>query len=195
MTGLADLASVIERAQRRDPEAFGVLIDEYSNRLYGFLYRLTGSREDAEDMVQEVFVRVVRTIARYEHRGHFEPWLFRIATNLARDRGRRTTRTPETTLLEANGTASDGDAGGPSRLGNPRGPTPESGLERADDIDLLQLALARLPQAEREVLMLRHYGQLSFARIAEMMSTPLGTALARAHRGLGKLRQWMESGQ
>ena len=65
--------------------------------------------------------------------------------------------------------------------------------EIADDLDRLQRAIARLPHPEREVVLLRHYGQLSFAEIAAYMNTPKGTALARAHRGLSKLREWMGS--
>ncbi len=190
----SELASVIERAQRCEAEAFDTLVDAYSRRLYGFLYRLTGSREDAEDLVQEVFLRVVRTIGRYRHEGRFEPWIFRIAANLTRDRARRRARTPEITSLGAVGEPEDrpgnrwGDTG--PRANQP----PEGGLELEENVDRLQLALAGLPQAEREVLMFRHYGHMSFAQIAEVMGTPLGTALARAHRGLGKLREWMESG-
>ena len=60
------------------------------------------------------------------------------------------------------------------------------------EIARLQTALNRLPTEEREVVMLRHYTDMSFAEIADLMATPLGTALARAHRGLAKLRKWME---
>jgi len=66
-------------------------------------------------------------------------------------------------------------------------------LERREDTDRLQKCLAKLPSVEREVILMRHYGELSFAEIAEYTAAPLGTVLARAHRGLAKLRQWMES--
>jgi len=190
---LTDLASVIEGAQRKEPEAFDVLVDTYSARLHGFLYRLTGSREDAEDLVQDVFVRVVRTIGSYEHRDRFEPWLFRIATNLARDRVRRIRRAPETASLDGAGEGDGGDETGRRPVSDPAGRLPEQRLQRAENADRLQQAIQRLPEGERVVILLRHYAQMSFARIAEAMDVPLGTALARAHRGLGKLRTWMES--
>ena len=66
-------------------------------------------------------------------------------------------------------------------------------MELAEDVDRLQRALENLPETEREVVMLRHYSNLSFAEIAELMGTPLGTALARAHRGLHKLRAMMDN--
>ena len=190
---LDPLASVIERAQRFEPEAFDFLVDRYSTALYGFLLRLTSSSQDAEDLVQEVFLRLVRTIADYEHSGRFEAWLFRIATNLARDRIRRIVRGPSTTSLGAlegvGGTVAE-----PGRDGaDARNTGLAEGPELADEVGRLQGALAKLPQAEREVVLMRHYTELSFAEIAEVMGTPLGTALARAHRGLTKLRALMES--
>ncbi|MEP0842741.1 MAG: sigma-70 family RNA polymerase sigma factor [Phycisphaerae bacterium] len=188
----AELADVIARARRQEPAAFDTLISAYSDRLYGFFYRLTGSRHDAEDLLQEVFIRVVRTIGRYEHAGRFDGWLFRIAANLLRDRVRRSRR----------GKPSDDHTGervGPEpaeSLANRPDPAqddPASALQRAEATDRLQRAIDRLPPAEREVIMLRHFSQLPFREIAEMMDTPLGTALARAHRGLARLRELMEA--
>ncbi|HEY3246261.1 MAG TPA: sigma-70 family RNA polymerase sigma factor [Phycisphaerae bacterium] len=188
-----ELAGLIEAAQRRDPQAFDALIDAYARPLYGYLYRLTGAREDAEDLLQEVFVRVVRMIGQYEHDGRFEAWLFRIATNLVRDRVRRIRRAPVTSSLDAGGdgfVAPDGEAG--DVWVDSSAPAPDGRLTLREDVDALQQALARLAPAEREVLMLRHFAQLSFAEIATAMGTPLGTALARAHRGLIHLRELME---
>ena len=71
------------------------------------------------------------------------------------------------------------------------GAQPGDALERAEQIDQLQWAMEQLPEPEREVILLRHFSQMSFAQIAEMMDTPLGTALARAHRGLARLRGLM----
>ena len=84
-----------------DRGAFETLVARYSPRLFGFLLRFTADRDDAEDLVQEVFVRLVRTIGDYQHDGRFEAWLFRIAANLARDRGRKISRSPK--ILSLNG--------------------------------------------------------------------------------------------
>ena len=194
MNATPSLASLIERAQRNDPQAFEALVDLYASRLYGFLYRLTGQREDAEDLVQEVFVRLVRTIDRYQHDGRFEAWLFRIATNLARDRLRRVRRSIGTTSWEALSADSEhgGRAASGARMEDPSSPAPDRSINLEEDVDRLQHVLAKLPAAEREVILLRHYTQMSFAEIARTMGTPLGTALARSHRGLAKLRRMME---
>jgi RNA polymerase sigma-70 factor (ECF subfamily) len=182
----SELAELIGRAQGRDPEAFDRIIDAYGPRLFGYLYRLTGSREDAEDLLQETFLRVVRMIADYAHDGRFDAWIFRIATNLARDRGRRASRGPRLVGLDdGQGDAAwvaDQDAGRRH---------PADGMSLSEEVDALQQALARLSAAEREVVMLRHFSQLTFAEVSEVMGTPLGTTLARGHRALGKLREWM----
>lgn len=185
-----ELAELISRAKSRDPDAFDCIIDAFGRRLYGYLFRLTGAREDAEDLLQEVFLRLVRTIEDYEHDGRFVGWLFRIATNLARDRVRRIGRTPRT--LRLDGPVTDDREGARWwEMGDLSQPAPEAPMELREDVDALQEALAELPVAEREVVLLRHFSDLSFAEIAEAMGTPLGTALARGHRGLAKLRELM----
>ncbi|MCP4247891.1 MAG: sigma-70 family RNA polymerase sigma factor [bacterium] len=189
--GLADL---IDRAQRREPQAFDDLVERYGRRLFGYLYRLTGSRDDADDLLQEVFVRLVRTIGGYQHDGRFEGWLFRIATNLARDRVRRIRQAPAVLSLDVDQGQHDADreTSIATQLTDPLGPAPDTSLQQGEDADRLQQALGELPDAEREVILLRHFSGMSFAEVAEAMGTPLGTALARSHRGLGKLRALLE---
>ena len=187
--GVAELNDLIARARRKDPAAFDALVERYGPRLYGYFYRVTGRRTDAEDLLQELFVRLVGTIGQYEHDGRFEAWLFRIATNLIRDRIRRM-RTWRQLRPEAIGYAShDDDLQAPSSDERHMGPAERLG--RAEELDRLQWALGQLPEPERMVVLLRHFSQMPFREIAEMMGTPLGTALARAHRGLARLRQLM----
>lgn len=188
-----ELVSIVGRARNRDIYALEILVDRYSARLYGFLFRMTGQPEDAEDMVQEVFVRMVKSIARYEEDGRFEAWLFRIAANLARDRGRRQKRNPVVGSIDEDSTETVGDRSGHPIGLAPSHQDPEQRMTLTQEIARLQTALNGLPTEEREVVMLRHYTDMSFAEIADLMATPLGTALARAHRGLAKLRKWMES--
>lgn len=187
------LADVIERAQRRDPTAFEALVDAYSHRLYGFLYRLTADRDDADDLLQEVFVRVVRMIDKYEHDGRFEPWLFRIAMNLARDRVRRAKASPVSLVAESPTNDGEPRTGDPlDRTESDRFAAPGEAAELADQVDRLQQALEQLSEPERTVILLRHFSGMSFNDIAGLMDTPLGTALTRAHRGLKHLREIME---
>lgn len=180
------LEKAILGARNGDADCLDRLVEHYSGRLYGFLYRMTGSRDDAEDLMQEVFVRLVRMIGAYEHDGRFEAWLFRIAANLVRDRLRRSRRGPR---FVATGDAFPGEPGeNGDDFGGVELPV-DARLIHAEEMDALGAALARLPDVEREVVMLRHFSQMSFREIAEATGVPLGTALARGHRGLNRLRE------
>jgi len=180
------LAGIIAAARRGDPAAHAALVDLYGARLFGFLFRMAGRREDAEDLLQEVFLRLVRMIATYQDDGRFEPWLFRIAANLVRDRIRRLRRRP-------GDRPGGSDAGEEDRTGElPAGAAPpDATLEQGEARDRLAAALRQLPEPEREVILLRHFSQMSFREIADATGTPLGTALARGHRGLARLRSIM----
>jgi RNA polymerase sigma-70 factor (ECF subfamily) len=179
-TGLDQLLS---RARQRDPDALSELVQVYSTRVYGLLYRLTGSPDVAEDLMQETFLRLLRTIEDYEHVGRFESWLFRIAANLARDRARKRARRGE--HVSADGPAADELVTGRRDEDNA---DPRTRAERAEAGRRLTAALQKLPPADREMILLRHYSELSFKEIAELLDIPLGTALARAHRALQRLR-------
>ena len=184
-----DLDECVRRACRRDPAALSTLVEVYSPRVFGLLYRLSGSREVAEDLMQETFLRVVRTIEHYEHTGRFESWLFRIAANLARDRARMAGRRGSTAVLDER--ADDDAAVSRAQV---QYADPEEQLRRKEASERLLACLQRLPPAEREILLLRHFSDLPFREIADILAVPLGTALARAHRALQKLRADFESG-
>jgi RNA polymerase sigma factor (sigma-70 family) len=185
------LTAAIGRTQQGDSTAAQWIVDQFAGRIFGFFYRTTGSRVDAEDLMQDVFVRFVRTIGSYQHDGRFEAWIFRIAANLGRDRARRAKRSPK--YLAGGGEAGENGFHAGSALEDAVGVSEaaDARLMLSEDIDALNAALAQLPAAEREVIMLRHFSQMSFKEIAEAGGVPLGTALARSHRGLSRLREIM----
>lgn len=175
----AALADLIERARRDDPDALRALVDAYCRRVYGFVYRLTGSRDASEDLMQTTFLRLVRMLPSYVHQGKFEAWLFRIAGNAVRDRARSVARRDRHIasgdfLRSENAKRENGD--------------PHAHAVSIEDGDRLQAALAELEPADREIVMLRHFSDLSFREIADLLDVPLGTALSRAHRALARLR-------
>ncbi|MGD8453519.1 MAG: RNA polymerase sigma factor [Phycisphaerae bacterium] len=181
-----DLDAIVRRACRRDPEALSALVEMYNARVFGLLYRLVGSRDVAEELLQETFLRVVRTIDRYEHKGRFESWLFRIAANLARDRARSGQRRGTMASLAGD----DLDEGDVADVGSGSGSIDphERAVAREDQMHLSE-RLELLSAPEREILMLRHYADMTFPEIADLLGVPLGTALARAHRALKRLRR------
>lgn len=186
----AALAEAIRGAQQGHANSFDGLVDAYAPRLFGFLYRLTGSRQESEDLLQEVFLRLVRTIEAYTHDGRFEAWLFRIAANLVRDRVRKVRRSGKF----VSGSTDSSDDGNGSLIESIEAEASDGArqLELSEEVEALNRALAKLPDAEREVVVLRHFSQMSFREIAEATDVPLGTALARGHRGLAKLRKLMD---
>ena len=166
------------RHAESDSEALQERLAAFAPRVYGLLIRLIGRRDVAEDLTQETLLRAFRGLKTYHPEGKFRAWIFRIATNAARDWVRRQGR--ETVLsLENRREIPLPDRGAAA--------TPDSGLARRERTARLEAALARLPQPDREVILLRFYGELAFKEIAEATGEPLGTVLARAHRALKKL--------
>jgi len=183
------IAALLERCQAGDRAAWDVLVDAYWQRLYAYALRATRNPELAQDLVQETFLRIVQRLGTYDDQGKFEAWLFRILVNLVRDHGRSLSRRPmQSTLSDRHG-ESAGDL--TDEMSSPE-QMPHEPVELGEDLDRLKEAMNRLPVGDREILMLRHYGDVPFKEIARVFGCPIGTVLARAHRALGKLRGMME---
>lgn len=158
------------------PPTWDEVVRNHSARVYRLAYRLTGNRHDAEDLTQEVFVRVFRSLSNYQP-GTFEGWLHRITTNLFLDQVRRKQRIRFDALAE--------DAG--DRL-----PSTDMGPERAYEHrnldDDVQTALDALPPDFRAVVVLCDIEGLSYEEIAATLGVKLGTVRSRIHRGRAQLR-------
>jgi RNA polymerase sigma-70 factor (ECF subfamily) len=175
-----DLALGIQHGRRDDLIA---LVERHYDALTGYLYRMTnGDRLLSEDMVQETFLRALRGIGGYEYPRPFKPWLYAIATNLARNHFKRadtrhTMSVPADDALE--------QSGGPIR-------SPEDVLVADDQVRAAVAALDRLPDHQREVILLRYTQDLSLAEIADALSIPVGTVKSRLSLALQRLREEME---
>jgi len=146
-----------------DEIALRELLRRYERPLAAFLHRQTGGR-DVEDLYQETWLRVVRHAQRFDPGRRFSTWFFQIAVNLCRDWHRR-----------------------PPPEVQARADEPAAGLERTDAaIDAARL-LAQLPAAQREVVVLRYYQDLSEADVATILDIPLGTVKSRLHQAIARL--------
>ena len=183
----AQLRAAIASAQAGSAEAYEALLEAYGPRLYGYFFRATGSHHEAEDLLGEMMLRLVRRLRSYDDRGRFEPWLFRIAANMVRDRIRRVRVWPGSLSLSAE----SGDAGPLADRLADDGPSVEAGMLAAEMATELHDALEKLDARTRDMLLLRHFAELSFKEIADLYDCPLGTVLARVHRGLKALRRVM----
>jgi RNA polymerase sigma-70 factor (ECF subfamily) len=152
------------------------IVDQHSERVFRLAYRLTGNRHDAEDLTQEVFVRVFRSLHTYTP-GTFEGWLHRITTNLFLDQARRKQR------IRFDALPDDGDNRLPSTVLSPE----VTNLDRTFDDDV-EAALALLPADFRVAVVLCDIEGLSYEEIASVLDVKMGTVRSRIHRGRAQLR-------
>ncbi len=174
------LARVIEGCRSGDAASFAQVVDMYASRCYGYFYRLTGDRDLSDELLSELFVKLVEKIGSYKG-GAFESWLFKIASNIFHDHLRGKQRRKK--LLDAHRSELELEPDlNESRISDGSG----------EKLDRLQVQLHRLDADTQELLLLRFYSEMSFKEIAELRSEPIGTALSKLHRGLKKLRELME---
>jgi RNA polymerase sigma-70 factor (ECF subfamily) len=185
------------RAERRPPrpavssaipatESFERIVAEYQRRLYGFALRMTGNREDAEEIVQDSFVRAYRALAKMNEEQRSElrlqPWLYTITLNVTRNRLR--SKRPTNVALDA---LADPDALLRQTHAGPE--LPQSVLERNDDMALIEQALLSLPMHLRAAATLRFIEGRSHPEIAEILTQPIGTVKSHVHRAVRILRK------
>lgn len=172
--------TLVTRCLAGDPRAFGELVAAYERVVYTLALRMTGNRETARDVTQQVFVKVHRGLASFDRRRRFFSWIYRIAVNECINE-RRSRRTHES-LDE--------------RLVDPA-PGQEEQAMRREVAEAVQAALQRLPESDREVLVLRHWLERSYAEISDALGLPESTVKSRlfeARQRLGRLLR-TEGGQ
>lgn len=168
-------------------ENFERIVEEYQRRLYGFALRMTGNREDAEEIVQDAFVRAYRALgkmpAEQRRELRLQPWLYTIALNVTRNRLR--TKRPVSVALDA---LADPDAL-LSGVQERRPQQPESIVEQNADVALVERALLQLPMHLRAAATLRFIEGRSHPEIAEILQQPIGTVKSHVHRAVRILRR------
>ena len=170
--------------QSGDIPAFDQLVRRWDRRIQGVIYRLVGNHDEARDLSQEAFLKAYRALGTFKQEARFSSWLYQIAINATRDRLRRRRRRTDLSLddVEEKGESSLRDAG-PSAL---------ELIEARDLSRAVAVAMAALPEEQREVVILKEYEGLTFPEIAETLDVPLSTVKTRLYRGLGQLRIRLE---
>jgi RNA polymerase sigma-70 factor, ECF subfamily len=173
-----DDAAAVARAMAGDEDAFRVLVERHSRGVFRLAYRMTGSAEDAEDVVQETFVRAYRQLARFEARANFGTWLYRIGFNCSidhlRNRNDRETRQPPETLDRLAPAAS--------------GPTSEDLVFAGEIGERVQHALNALSEQERAAFLMRHYHGCSIDEICHALGLRTNAAKHSIFRAVKKMR-------
>ena len=179
---VSDEMTTTDAAMRGDatgwvPPTWEEVVEQHSARVYRLAYRLTGNVHDAEDLTQDVFVRVFRSLHTYQP-GTFEGWLHRITTNVFLDKMRRKQRIRFDALSDESAARLPG-----------RGPGPEQAYHDAHFDDDVQRALDALSPDFRAAVVLCDIEGLSYEEVAATLNIKLGTVRSRIHRGRAQLRE------
>ena len=178
--------------QARDRVRFEEEALELSDQVYRVARRIAGSRDEADDLVQQTYERAFRAWRQYTPGTNLRAWLLRILTNLNIDRGRRQQRTPQTTSLDNEA----GDYFLYNKLESQvpdENPDEERVLERLSQDSIVD-ALAEVPHDFRDVIVLVDIGEFSYADAAQILDIPMGTVMSRLHRGRRILKKNLADG-
>ena len=183
---------LLSRLVKRDEEAFNEIVRAYSNRVYNLVLRLVGSPAEAEDIAQEVFVTVFKSIDSYRGEAKLSTWILRIAANHSKNRikylaRRRTSGQELRDGSDATELADEGKAPVQSHFA-----APDVMLEAAETERIMQAAIAQLDEEQRLLVVLRDVEELSYDEIVEITRLPEGTVKSRLHRARMALKEVFE---
>lgn len=174
-------------AQSGDTQAFAEIVELYKDKIFHLAYRMLSNRHEAEDVVQDTFLRVYRNITRYDVNQKFSTWIYRIATNLCIDRLRK--RKPNYSL-DAEMNDQEGVDGYSMIPSDDR--TPESYLLVSETQRMIHEAIESLPAKYKSVMVLRYLQDMSLQEISDVLDMPVTTIKTRVHRGREFLRKKLE---
>src|ERR1700744_1932665 len=182
-------STLVERCLRGDSAAWEDLVRQHSRRVYGLCYRFTGRDSEAQDLTQEVFLRVFRSLGTFRSaEGSFTTWLARLTRNLLIDHYRRTRNERITDSIEEQLPGVEGRTEekfrSPSR--------PDSAIAGREASELLQAALGKLSPELRETIILRDLQEMEDREIADVLAIPEGTVKSRLNRGRAELARLLK---
>ncbi len=172
---------IIQQYISGDEKSLEILIAKYLKQIYNFVYRNVGSQADAEDITQEVFVKVWKNIRKFDQKKNFKPWVYQIAKNASIDFLRKKKTIPFSKFENENGqnmiidTMADHEA--------------ENLVENLSDKRVVESIMAGLPEKDRRIIDLRHNQGMSFKQISENMQEPINTVKSRYRRIIFGLRK------
>lgn len=195
---LSDEALLEKFRQTKDPNHFKSLVRRYQNRVYNAAYRILGSTEEAEDVVQDTCIKVHQNINKFNRSSSFAAWIFRIAHNTCLDMLRAKQRRkalqilpfdPQSSQEQENG--SDGNSQVISQAAD-SSPGPSETLDFTEQKAIISEKLNELPETQRMVVVLHDIEGFSYQEIADIIGANLGTVRSRLHYGRSKLRELLE---
>jgi len=169
-----------------DMTSFQSIMDELHTPIFNYLLRLLCNRDDAEDALQEVWMKVIRQRDNYNDQGKFTSWIYRIAHNHCLDHFRKRKRRME----DSENTGDEGFS--VIERTETDEPSPLDALLEQEQLGVLENAVGELPEAIREVYILRAVHDVPFKDIAEIQDSPLGTVLSRMHQAVNRLKKLID---
>ena len=180
-------SQLLEKAKNGSLPAFEELVLLYEKKVYNYCFRMTNSREDAEDLTQEVFIKVYKSLGSFKGNSQFSTWLYRIAHNICIDKYRK----QKAVLIPLSGQNEDGEER-PLDLKSGE-PTPEEQLLACERQALVQSCINSLKPGYRSVIILRDLQHHTYEEIADILRVPLGTVKSHISRARAALRDALDS--
>jgi RNA polymerase sigma-70 factor (ECF subfamily) len=177
-TASTALEALIQRCLRGDQVAWELIVKQHWRKVFNVAYKFVGKHDEAEDLTQDIFLKIFRSLDTFDRRANFQTWLISVSRNLCIDHYRSVRKERETIdrQVDANElTPAAPDAG------------PIAALEQRDRVTLLRHALAKLPESLRTAVVLRDLQELSYQEIADRLHLPEGTVKSRINRGRTEL--------
>lgn len=156
-----------------DLDRMGLLFERHYKPLFGFLYRMTADKENSEDMVQNVFLRMLKYRHTFKGDGEFRTWMYHLARNVLNDYHKRSKRQADPLEHELREVADE---------------TQESTIDKEEQVYLLNRALTRLTEENREILVLSRYQELAYSEIARILNISEANVRVRIHRAMAQLK-------
>ena len=184
------VASLVRRCVAGDAVAWEEIVERFNRRIFNICYRFTGSQDDAQDLAQEVFIKIYRTLKTYDtDKGAFMTWVATLTRNLLVDHFRRSKQDRVTDSMDEPLTAEEESITAAERLED-SGPAPDARLQTRETQEIVQKALQKLSPELREAVILRDLQDMDYRDIAMALKVPEGTVKSRINRGrteLGRL--------
>ena len=181
------ITSLVRRCLAGDAGAWEDIVRRFHRRIYNICYRFTGSADDAEDLTQEVFIKMYRTLESYEAgKGSFMTWVATVTRNLLVDHFRKSKQDRVTDPLEASPGEGEDTLSLSEQIAD-SGPSPDARLQTRETQEMVQKALQKLSPELREAVILRDLQDMDYREIAQALKVPEGTVKSRINRGRTEL--------
>jgi len=172
------IESLIQRCLKGDQAAWDLIVRQYWRKVFNVAYKFVGKHDEAEDLAQDIFLKIFKSLDTFDSRANFQTWLISVSRNLCIDHYRSVRKERETI---------DRDVDTNELAPAAREPGPIAALEQADRVALLRKALAALPATLRKAVLMRDIQELSYQEIADTLRLPEGTVKSRINRGRTEL--------